>query len=64
MPENPTVTEWTEAEPQGTRLSVKRNNTTVIVAVDCGNEYAAIELYDRVCQSAQSGHLTLELKAR
>ena len=43
-------------------LGIERNASMVMIKLNCENEYAAIELYERLVASARSGTFNLELK--
>jgi hypothetical protein len=44
-------------------LGIERNASVVMVKLTCENEYAAIELYERLVVSAKNGNFKLELQA-
>lgn len=45
----------------GYSLGIRRSGCSVEITVTAGSEYLAIELFDRLMRSAQSGSLSLEL---
>ncbi len=48
--------------PRGNvRLTVSRFGKSVQMALHCSDEYAAIEVYERIVQSAKEGRLHLNL---
>ncbi len=65
MADNPATSKQNGiAANYGTRLSIKRKNSVVVIEIQCQDEYAAIELYERTRLGAEKGHLTLELNAQ
>lgn len=45
----------------GYSLGIQRLGSTVHVTLTAGNEYLAIELFDRLVESAQAGQLRLDV---
>jgi hypothetical protein len=43
------------------RVTVSRLGPSVQVTLHCGDEYAAIEVYERIVQSVRDGKLRLDL---
>lgn len=50
------------ARPYHHGLGIERTASVVMVKLTCENEYAAIELYERLVASARNGNFNLELK--
>jgi hypothetical protein len=48
----------------GMSISIKRSGNGVQICLTCSGDYQAIELYDRLVEAAQSGKVTIDLKAR
>ncbi len=55
----------TNVTPRGldgkARVTVSRLGPSVQVALHCGDEYTAIEVYERIVQSVKDGKLRLDL---
>lgn len=45
-------------------LSIKRTRNAVSLVLNCGDEYAAMELFDRLVASAKAGSLNLGVTTR
>ena len=45
----------------GYRVALRRNGPAVEITLTASNDYASMELYDRLLQSVKSGHLRFEL---
>jgi hypothetical protein len=43
------------------KCEVARKDSTVVVAINCDDDYAAMLLYDKICNALKSGRLELEL---
>ncbi len=49
------------AAPIGYSLGIRRVGCAVHITLTAANEYLAIELFDHLVESAQGGHLRLEV---
>jgi len=47
--------------PQRSTLAVERDGSKVMLTINCDDEYAAMELYDRAVAMAKEGRLRLEI---
>ena len=48
----------------GMKIGIKRLGSSVQISLQCGGDYHAIELYDRLVDAARRGTVTIDLKAR
>jgi hypothetical protein len=48
----------------GMKIGIKRFGSSVQISLQCDGDYQAMELYDRLVESAQRGKVTIDLKAR
>jgi hypothetical protein len=48
----------------GMKIGIKRLGGSVQITLQCGDDYQAMELYDRLVEAAESGKITIDLKAR
>ena len=53
-----------EAGLGGTRIAIKRFGSAVQISLQCGSDYQAIELYDRLVEAAEKGKVTIDLTAQ
>lgn len=49
-------------EPMKQQLAVEIDRNLVTVKIHCTDRYAAIELYEKLCQSAREGFVEPELE--
>lgn len=61
-PEHPRPPSAVQAAAGGYTIGIRRTGAAVTITLTTGSEYASMELYDRLVQSAESGCLRLELK--
>lgn len=52
----------TDARGGGARVVIRREGSAVLIRLTMAQDYHAIELYERLVQSAQNGTLRMELK--
>jgi hypothetical protein len=48
----------------GMTIGIKRSGSSVQISLQCGGDYHAIELYDRLVEAAKSGSVTIDLKRK
>jgi hypothetical protein len=48
----------------GVSLGIKRINSNVEMTLGCHDEYAAIEVYERLIEAAKDGLLKIDLKTQ
>ena len=53
-----------ESAPRGTKLDIKRLGGNVQINLQCGDDYQAMEIYDRLVEAAKRGELRVDLKMR
>jgi hypothetical protein len=46
------------------KIGIKRFGGNVQISLQCGGDYQAIELFDRLVEAASRGTVTIDLKAR
>ena len=47
-----------------TNIGIKRSGSAVQINLQCGADYQAMEVYDRLIEAAQKGELRIDLKSR
>jgi hypothetical protein len=52
-----------DPRPQGSTIGIKRFGGDVQISIHCGDEYQAIEVYERLVEAAQRGTVRLELNS-
>ncbi len=45
-------------------VGIKRLGSSVQISLQCGGDYQAIEIYDRLVEAAQKGEIKIDLKTR
>lgn len=53
----------TGSDRPGMKISIKRFGNSVQINLHCDGDYQAIELYDRMVKSAESGQVKIDLQA-
>jgi hypothetical protein len=50
-----------DPSPQSSKIGIKRLGGSVQISLHCGDEYQAMEVYERLVAAAQGGKVLLEL---
>jgi hypothetical protein len=52
------------SDAHGIKIGIRRLGSGVQMSLHCAGDYQAIELYDRLVESARKGKVTIDLRAR
>jgi hypothetical protein len=56
--------ERSEQNLLGMSVGIKRSGSSVQISLECGADYQAIEVYDRVLEGMQRGEVLIDLRAK